>query len=80
MARLEAIDAQHPETVALVVGPVVLFAVTDSEQPAVTRAQLLAVKKMDSGQWHVTTSSGIVKLVAFTEIQDQPYTTYLRVS
>ena len=43
-ARLEAVDAQHPETVALLVGPVVLFAITDAE-PKVTRAQLLAAKK-----------------------------------
>jgi DUF1680 family protein len=79
-ARLEAIDAQHPDTVALLVGPVVLFDVTDAEQPAVTRAQLLAAKKMGSGLWHVTTSSGIMKLLAFTEVQDQIYATYLRVS
>jgi hypothetical protein len=77
---LETIDAQHPDTVALLVGPIVLFAVTDAEQPAVTRAQLLTAKKMDPGLWHVTTGSGIMKLLAFTEIQDQPYTTYLRVS
>jgi len=57
----------------------VLFALTDS-QPAVTRAQLLAAKKMGPGVWHVTTSSGIMKLLAFTEIEDQPYTTYLRVT
>jgi uncharacterized protein len=79
-ARLEAIDARHPDMVALLVGPVVLFAITDGEQPVVTRAQLLAAKKMDSGLWHVTTNTGIMKLRAFTEIQDQPYTTYLRVT
>ena len=28
--RLEAIDAQHPETVALMYGPLVLFAITDA--------------------------------------------------
>ncbi len=76
-ARLEAIDAQHPDTVALVVGPVVPFAVTDA-QPVVTRAQLLAATKIKPGLWHVTTSGGIMKLLAFTEIEDQPYTTYLR--
>jgi len=78
-ARLEAIDAQHPDTVALLIGPVVLFDITDAEQPEVTRAQLLAAKKMGPGLWHVTTRTGIMKLLAFTEIEDQPYTTYLRV-
>jgi hypothetical protein len=79
-ARLEAIDAQHADTVALVVGPIVLFAVTDS-QPLVTRAQLLAVKKMASGVWHISPDDNIVmKMVSWTVLEDQPYTTYLRVT
>jgi uncharacterized protein len=78
-ARLEAIDAQHPETAALVVGPLVLFAIGES-QPKVTRAQLLAVKKMNPEVWHVGIASGVMKLMPFTAIQDQPYTTYLTVT
>src|SRR3984957_19334855 len=54
--RLEAIDAQHPETVALLAGPLVLFAITDAE-PAVTRTQLLAAKKTGAQSWEVTTAS-----------------------
>jgi len=79
--RLEAIDAQHPETVALVVGPLVLFAVGEP-QSAVTRAQLLAAKKMAPGLWHVEAGGPIpvMKMLAWTEIEDQPYTTYLRVT
>jgi uncharacterized protein len=42
--RLEAIDAQHPQTVALLCGPQVLFAITDAP-PVVTARQLLAAKK-----------------------------------
>lgn len=76
-ARLEAIDAQHPETVALLVGPLVLFAVTDS-QLAVTRAQLLAARKTASGVWNVETASGAMKMMPFPAIEDQAYTTYLR--
>jgi DUF1680 family protein len=78
-ARLEAVDAQHADTVALVVGPIVLFAVTDS-QPRVTRSQLLAVKKMVPEVWHVDIGNGVMKMMPFTAIEDQPYTTYLRVS
>ena len=54
-ARLEAVDAQHADTVALLVGPIVLFAITDS-QPAVTRAQLLAAKKTGAQSWQVETA------------------------
>ena len=78
-ARLEAVDSQHSDTVALVVGPIVLFAVTDS-QPKVTRAQLLAVKKMVPEVWHVDIDNGVIKMMPFTAIEDQPYTTYLRVT
>ena len=77
--RLEAIDTQHPETVALLVGPVVLFAVTDS-QPAVTREQLLAAKKTGPQSWQVETGSGTMKLLPFTAIEDEQYSTYLRVT
>jgi DUF1680 family protein len=77
-ARLEAIDAQHPDTVALVVGPIVLFALGDP--PTVTRAQLLAVKKIVPEIWHVNAGGEVIKLMPFTAIEDQEYTTYLRVS
>jgi uncharacterized protein len=78
-ARLEAVDAQHPETVALLVGPVVLFAMTDS-QPAITRAQLLAAKKTGAQAWQVDAAGGAVKMLPFTAIADEPYTTYVRVT
>jgi uncharacterized protein len=77
--RLEAIDAQHPDVAALMAGPLVLFGITDS-QPQVTRAQLLAVKKMASNVWHVPLDNGVMKLMPFTAIEDQAYTTYLRVT
>ncbi len=78
-ARLEAVDVQHPETVALLAGPVVLFAMTDS-QPAVTRAQLLAAKKTGAQSWQVNTANGTMRMLPFIAISDQPYTTYVRVS
>jgi hypothetical protein len=77
-SRLEALDAQHPETVALTVGPVVQFAMTDS-QPAVTRAQLLAAKKIGAQSWQVETADGAMKMLPFTGICDETYTTYVRV-
>ena len=66
-ARLEAIDAQHAETVALVVGPMVLFALGD---PAtVTRSQLLAAKKIRAQGWQIETASGAMKMLPFTAIR-----------
>jgi uncharacterized protein len=77
-ARLEAIDPQHADTVALLVGPLVLFGYP---VPGLTRAQLLAAKRMAPGVWHVSPDSNLViKMVAWTTIsEDEPYTTYLRV-
>jgi hypothetical protein len=78
-ARLEAVDQQHGDTVALVVGPVVLFAITEGE-PKVTRAQLLAAKKSGAQSWQVETAGGPLKMLPFTAIGEEQYSTYLRVS
>jgi len=78
--RLEAIDPQHPDTVALVRGPLVLFALTE-ETPKVTRDQLLTAKAM-KGQsvWMASTDAGPLLLTPFTEIHEERYRTYLTVS
>jgi uncharacterized protein len=77
--RLEAVDKSHRDTVALMVGPLVLFAVANP--PAVTRAQLLAVKMMAPEVWQVSLDGErVMKMMPFTAIEDQQYTTYLRVS
>jgi DUF1680 family protein len=78
--RLEPVDPQHPDTVALLIGPLVLFAVTDS-QPALTRGQLLAAKKTGGQRWQVETAAGgVMTMLPWTEIEGQGYTTYLRVT
>ncbi len=74
--RLEAVDALHPQTVALLCGPLVLFAITDVPL-AVTARQLLAAKKMGQELWQVATSSGAISMLPFTAIADQQYSTYL---
>ena len=76
--RLEPIDARHPQTVALLSGPLVLFAVTDSS-PAVTARQLLAAKKAGPSSWQVETGAGALQMLPFTAIEEQPYSTYLNV-
>ena len=78
-ARLEPVDPQHAETVALLVGPIVLFAIADGE-PKVTREQLLAAKRNGAQSWQVQTAGGALKMLPFTAIEDHEYTTYLRVT
>jgi uncharacterized protein len=74
--RLEAIDAQNPQTVALLCGPLVLFAITDAP-PVVTAPQLLAAKKDGPQSWQVEIAGGKIAMLPFTAIADQHYSTYL---
>lgn len=82
--RLEAIDARHTDTVALVRGPLVLFAL-DTEAPRVTRQQLLAAQRgagrtLEEASWHVQTASGPMRMVPFTGLGANRYTAYVNVS
>jgi hypothetical protein len=77
--RLERVDPQHPQTVALLFGPLVLFAVTDNPS-SLTRADLLAAKRMDQRSWQVKAAGGTIKMLPFTDIGDEQYSTYLRVA
>ncbi len=74
--RLEAIDARHANTVALLCGPLVLFAITDAK-PVVTREQLLSATKVGERSWRAATSGAPLKLMPFTSIADEEYSTYL---
>lgn len=77
--RLEAIDAQHPDIVAVLFGPLVIFG---NQVPGLTRAHLLGAKKVARGVWHVSPDGNIVmKMVPWTELEkDAPYATYLRIA
>ncbi len=77
--RLDSIDARHANTVALLSGPLVLFPIGKT-MPAVTRAQLLAAAKSGKENWEVKTVAGRTKMMPFTAISDEPYSTYLNVS
>jgi hypothetical protein len=81
--RLEAIDAQHTDTVALLRGPLVLMAVKEDQAaplPKMTRAQLLAARRVTGREWQVASASGPVTMAPFTWLGSRPYTTYLQVS
>jgi DUF1680 family protein len=77
--RLEPVDRQHSQTAALLCGPLVLFAITNS-QPSLTRSDLLAAKKLDRRTWQAGTSAGPLNLLSFTDIGDEQYSTYFRVT
>jgi hypothetical protein len=77
--RLEAIDPQHPDLVALMYGPLVLFPLRPAAS-GVSRKQLLAAKRTGSRTWQVDSAAGPLPLLPFTDITDEPYTTYFRVT
>ena len=78
--RLEAIDARHSDTVALVRGPLVLFPITE-DAPAGSRAQLLSAARLSQqSAWQAETASRQLRLHPFTAIGDERYTTYVTVS
>ena len=77
--RLEPVDRQHPETVALAFGPLVLFAITDT-QPLLTGAGLLGAKRISERSWQVRTDAAPINMLPFTDIGEEQYSTYLRVT
>lgn len=74
--RLEPVSPAHPETAALLYGPLVLFALTDAA-PTVTRAQALAATRVSPTEWSIASESGPLRLVPFPHIGDAGYVTYL---
>jgi uncharacterized protein len=81
--RLEAIDARHSDTVALLRGPLVLMAVKQAEQaaaPQMTREQLLAARRMSEREWQVNAAGSPVTMLPFTSVGERAYTTYVRVA
>jgi uncharacterized protein len=77
--RLESLDPAHPDIVALLRGPLVLFAITQSPQN-VTRQQLLNAKNLRSDEWQVDTATGSMTMLPFTTIKDEQYSTYLKIT
>jgi uncharacterized protein len=74
---LQAVDAQTPQLVALVKGPLALFAVGNSPA-SFTSAQLLAASA-SSSDWIVAGDSGKVTYRPFSAIGDEPYQLYQKI-
>jgi hypothetical protein len=78
--RLYPIDPQHPDTVALLCGPLVLFPIINTSAPSMTRAQLMAATQTGKQEWQTTSAGGAVKLLPYIAIDEEQYSTYLRVT
>jgi DUF1680 family protein len=77
--RLEPIDSDHPNIVAIIRGPLALFAV-EGRSDSISHQQLLAAERQsEEAVWRVRTSSGVMLLRPFSSIDDEPYRTYLNV-
>lgn len=76
--RLEPVDANHPNLVALLQGPLVLFAVADA-QPSFEKAALLRAKASNNaGDWTAQSADGrSVTMRPFMNIDKESYSTYV---
>jgi hypothetical protein len=78
---LESIEPAHPETVALLAGPLVLMRILDggdSVPPPIERASLLAAQRDSGGrrEWQVRTDAGFIALKPFPDIGAENYSAY----
>jgi uncharacterized protein len=79
--RLEPITRHHPNTVALLCGPLVLFAIIDQYGlPSITRRQLVGARQTGKRVWEAGTSRSVLKMLPYVEIDAEQYSTYLRVT
>jgi DUF1680 family protein len=78
--RLESVDAAHPDTVALLAGPLVLMRLIDADAVAspIRRDNLLRAQRHRNRrhEWQVTTDAGAVKLKPFLDIDGELYSAY----
>jgi uncharacterized protein len=74
--RLTPIDDRHPQLLALLYGPVALFAI-EPVPSTISQAQLLAAQRIgNSSAWEVTTNSGKVRMLSYPDIKDETYRLY----
>jgi hypothetical protein len=78
--RLEPIEPQHPDTVALLCGPLVLFPILKESAPTITRKQLLAAKPYGKQSWEAVSANGSLRLHPYISIDEEQYSTYLHVT
>jgi DUF1680 family protein len=78
--RLESIDRQHPDTVALLCGPLVLFAISGSagsERPQPRRSELLATRQVAQRRWETSVATASVTFLPYVAIDQEQYSTFV---
>jgi len=83
--RLESVDARHPDTVALLQGPLALMQILHAsgrEAPALTRRDLLSAEQRSTGatDWQIDAFERTVTLRSFMDIGEENYRLYQDVS
>jgi DUF1680 family protein len=82
--RLQAVDAEHPDTVALSAGPLALMRILDGDEaasPAMPRNVLLAAERRHGERrWIAGGTSGKMQLRAFADIDVQRYSLYQEIA
>jgi DUF1680 family protein len=75
--QLQAVDLQHPDIVALIQGPLALFAI-NALHSRFTRAQLLKASQQGKAgrAWRVQSVAAPVSFRAFPDIRDEQYRLY----
>lgn len=75
----QAVDAEHPDTLALLAGPLVLMRLLDTAAPARISRRALLSARADNGnthQWQIATERGNVQLKPFLAIDRESYSVY----
>jgi uncharacterized protein len=73
--RLEPLNIAHPEMVAILTGPLVLFPI-NAKKIDFTREQLLGTKRHSTSDWVINTNKGDIYLKPFMLIGDENYRLY----
>ena len=74
--RLAPIDESHPNLVALLYGPVALFAIEPIPK-TITQRQLLAAQRIgNSDAWEVASDAGKVRMLPYPAITNETYRLY----
>jgi hypothetical protein len=77
--RLVPLDDRHRQIVALVQGPVALFAIVPAPQ-TFTAQQLLAAQRVgNSSAWEVAVGSEKVRMLPYAAIKDETYRLYQQI-
>jgi len=76
--RLEPLDSRHSQVMALMSGPLVLFAIDGAgERAPPQRAELLLARQVAPTRWEAQVGPAPLTFLPFVAINEEPYSTYL---